>query len=235
MPNERMLNRKEAAEILQVSPATIGVLTKKGILRPVFEGSRSRGKLLYPEGEVLAALESRGCAHLSISQLTEVAQQALATAQRALREIRSLENLIGLKAVNLPLNEECVRALHLEAQEALTRVLRGEDKVNYWAEAFMGMCDLYIQRMVEVLQLDNPWTIYLDLSARLKKLADFDALTYNPALKLAYMKLHFGRQNLRYAVITYIIRVYGKGKAKEMFPGDFGDLQQRLTTYATLD
>ena len=235
MPNEDWISREEASAILGVTPQAISAMVQRGVLRPSFAGSKFGGRVRYNRDEVVAALSVKEGKCPSLPEVAEIAKQALALAQHALREMRALGELIGVKAARLSMDDESIRALHLEVQDNLSEFVRGEDSINYWANKFMGMCDVYFQRVAEVMHIDNPWESYFALSTRLKKLADFDALTNDPALQIAYARLHFGRINLRQACSVYVITTEGKNRAKEIFPGDYDGVQHRLMLYSTMD
>ena len=58
-PTDRLLTRRQVAEILAVKPATVTVLTRKGLIRAVYFGEKGKLASGYSAESVRALLERR--------------------------------------------------------------------------------------------------------------------------------------------------------------------------------
>ena len=59
VPTDRLLTRRQVAEILAVKPATVTVLTRKGLIRAVYFGEKGKLASGYSAESVRALLERR--------------------------------------------------------------------------------------------------------------------------------------------------------------------------------
>ena len=58
-PTDRLLTRRQVAEILSVKPATVTVLTRKGLIKAVYFGEKGKLASGYSAESVRALLERR--------------------------------------------------------------------------------------------------------------------------------------------------------------------------------
>lgn len=232
MGSEGVINQREAAEILGVSPSMVSHLTKQGVLRQRMPDGQKYGKeVLYDVEEVSALKEARDRGH-TIQSVAETASQAWAAARVMQRRIEIIEKAHGLNVMTLPIDEDSVRALHIEAEDDLTRVINGAEKVNYWADRLFAICEDYIRRLVEVTRDENAWSVYLELSARMIRARDFKSSMYDPCETLAYKRLDAARVRLRIAVFVYVLQTHGKRDAFKIFPSEFQGAVHDVLTYA---
>lgn len=233
MGSEDLVSRQEAADILGVTPKMITYWTSKEILKahPV-DGDRL-GRLKYDREEVAALAEARERGE-KLSDVSLTAQAAYAAARVAQRKADMLMRAMGY-GPPLRNDPESVKALHLEAQEDCKRVITGEERVNYWADKFFGICDIYMETVATVMETEEPWEPYLTLMRRLAKQADYHEAAYNPLLKRAYHRLAASRAAFRQSFCTYLSAKYGVRKARKAFPHEFGNEMYRLMRYCVSD
>jgi hypothetical protein len=230
MGSEELVSRQEAADILGVTPKMITYWTDREILKPrPVEGDRL-GRLKYDREEVAALAEARERGE-KLSDVALTAQVAYAAARVAQRKADMLMKALGY-GPPLRVDPESVRALHLEAEEDCTRVINGEERVNYWADVFFGICDVYLEKVAEVMQTEEPWEPYLTLMRRLAGHADYHEASFNPLLRRAYHRLNASRAAFRQSFCTYLVAKFGIKKAKQTFPNEFGNEMYRIMRYA---
>jgi hypothetical protein len=208
--------KEEAQAILGCTARTLERWTAQGVLR-ILPGRARR----YDEDEVYALKSARERKYTH-QELLDTARQAWAASRAAQRRVEELERLLGLHTVPaFEMAADEVRALHLEAEDQLSVPVSGADRINYWADHFLGICDQYLTRVSEVTDDPEPHAVYLKLSNWLLSCRDFEAEQLDREEAVAYVRLRSGRENLRIATFTYLLQKHGKKKAFEVYPTEF--------------
>jgi DNA-binding transcriptional MerR regulator len=230
MGSEELVSRKEAAAILGTTIRMVNYWSDKEILKPYPVDGDPLGRLMYSREEVSALAEARERGE-KLSDVALTAHAAYAASRVAQRKLDMLMRILGY-GPPLSTNPESVRALHLEAEEDCKRVINGEERVNYWADKFFGICDIYMETVAEVMNTEEPWEPYLTLMRRLAKQADYEEAAHNPLLSRAYYRLSASRTAFRQSFCTYLSAKHGVRKAKKAFPHEFGSEMYRIMRYA---
>ncbi len=231
MGSERLVTQAEAASILEVSVSSVQRYARQGTLRPrTLKGFGSQ--LYYSLDAVLGLVEARTRGK-TLPEVNETAEQAWAMARVAEKKLEGLMNLLGLDTPGLAMHEESVCALYLEAEHDLKQPIRGMHRINYWADVFFSLCDVYLDRVGEVMDTKEPWRRFLDLSAHLVRCEELQLVGRDSGDEQAYARLRVARQRLRESVFTFILRREGARAAKEVFPKEFFGEHHEVMILAT--
>lgn len=224
------IERSEVAGILGLSKSAVDHLTRNGVLRIKTFIDR---KAHYCPEEVSALKEARDRGH-HLSDVAETAQQAWAAARVAQRRIESLERLLGMHSAPAhTLSQEDVDALHSEAYGDLGKPINGAARINYWADKFLSLCEIYFIRVAEVTEdKEEPWRVYQTLANQLVRDQNAEETFRDPEEVLAYRRLHTARSHLKHSIFLYLLQRYGRRVAAAAFPVDFQGEDYAITKLA---
>lgn len=211
-----LLTRKEAAEWLSLPTRAIRSLVTQGLLHPA---KRHGGKTWFWSSDVASVAK---CLHrdMDLATTAQHALQALATAQRAERELRGVLDLLQAKYEPLSVEPEDIE----EVYDAVGFVLQssGEEltaeQVQGWARLLTRVNRGYLLLVSLLTGSKEPWAPLLQLADKLLEEAPRYRLANNPQLAFAYGLLEGARRGLREEAYLFCRDKYGERIAENRFP-----------------
>lgn len=215
MGSNQLISAKEAAAILGLSVASINHLVRQGMVQPVYSKDRRLSERGYRREEIAALAEARERG-LNLPRVASMAARSYATARALEHRVDRLEQVLGIGANPLPLDEESVLALYAEASDRL-RPPRKLDEITRWTRTFLAMGEEFFELLEAYTGDEDGWAVFMDYARAALEAEPEDA---HIEMKQAYELLFAARNHLRNVSFVYTRNKYGARKANSIFHGD---------------
>lgn len=230
------LTEAEAAKFLGVSRATVHNWRVRGLLCPLVDagGGGSASVITYDPYE-LSAFKEAYDSGMTAKEMRLTVARAAALSTSTARRLDVLERMLGVRTVTLSNNPNDVRELHEEALRDSERVIRGVERVDYWANNLFGVDAVYLDLVSRVMNVNTPWEAYQKVSRALKMEQDHEAAHCDVELRMAYGALHAASDRLTSSVFDYCVWKFGVKAAMKLQPQEFESAHYEVMLLATME
>lgn len=219
MGSNHLVSAKAVAGLLGVTPRMVYHYVRSGLLHPRYDKALGRrGTMLFDKHEVSAVAEALS-RPATFSEIMVRSTQAHVMARSLLKRVEQLEELLGAKFEQPPLDEEAVMSLYLEARDDLESPPAEPERINYWARFFLSASEEFFDVLEAYSCKENSWETFYDLSRAIAEEAPLE-LQNDGELQAAYKGFAMGRKHLREVLFFYLRARHGTKDAVRMFEAD---------------
>lgn len=210
-----LVTRLHAAKLLSITPRTIDLWIKQGLIKQVFRGRKSF--ILHTEVTALGQIFN---GQKDFAAVRNLAIRAYMKAEEAERKIREITELLGLETTPIDTDEESILKFYDEAHIRVTeRPPVRPAEVMVLAKKLHGITDEYL-RLVETFTCDDePWYCYMELANYLIREAPRTYFLQDRELAAAYGYIEAARRHLRPVAYFYVRTRNGREIANQAFIG----------------
>jgi len=209
-----LIEVKEAAELLDVSPRSVHHFVRQGLLKPRYE----RGKGLnaperFHKEEVVALSEARR-EKADFKSVLASARQAHAASRSLERRVEFLEKLLGHSTVTLSLEHDDIISLYSAARLGIEVPPATVEGVMYWSKVFLALGEEHLEILEAATSDPEAWSVFMELSTAMLRDAPIDDFVHDKELEAAYGYFKYARENMRRAVYFHLRNRFGDQTAR---------------------
>jgi hypothetical protein len=130
------------------------------MVQPVYSKDRRLSERGYRREEIAALAEARERG-LNLPRVASMAARSYAAARALEHRVDRLEQVLGIGANPLPLDEESVLALYAEASDRL-RPPRKLDEITRWTRIFLAMGEEFFELLEAYTGDEDGWAVFMD-------------------------------------------------------------------------
>jgi hypothetical protein len=225
-PEEEVVSRERAAQLLGVSQQAISDMVSRGVLTPV-QGV-SGGRVAFLLSDLSAVLEAVN-GKVDLASVGHTALKALVVSRRTEKKLKKLLVLLGVEeGMELPLEESGVLELYLSAKsDNLEKSEFEAAEVFYWARVLMALTEEYLALVTKHTHDPEPWKLFLDLA---QNMAESRGLEKDEGAERwsSFRYLDVARKQFRHVAYFYARQLHGARMAKDLIPDGEVDLDTEI-------
>lgn len=216
------LSLRETKEALGAVPAK--ALIDKGVLKPT--KTWVKGAPLFEADDVAVLAELIGKT-LDLPQAVGTAKLAEFRARRAERLVMQVLDMLGVNIPIIDIGYKALTALYYRAEDDLGREDNFEAiEIREWSKVFYGLGEEHLEALSLYFSEPEPYRVFMDLGARLKKMYLPASKRMVDALTLEYLQASV--RCLRQTAYFYVGPKEGLAKARQVLGGCVPDINREL-------
>jgi hypothetical protein len=221
-PPTGYVERREVAELLNISLTKVGHLVRRRLLVP-HQFDRIRG-VFFKEDAVHFLKLSQSDREPDLQEVHSMALAAASSAQRAEQRLNELYARLGLDLEPIQRDPAAIRALYASAQQGPSeRDAHDPEWLRLWGRSFFSMDELYLELVERVTGDAEPWKVFMDFASAV---ASMMTTELRAVLGHADKLFQAGRDHLRYVSYMHCRRTRGQTVATQIFDGRPGAVEE---------
>jgi len=232
MGSNHLVSAKVVASLLGVTPRMVYHYVRDGLLHPRYDKSQGKqGTMLFDQREVAAVAEAFSKPS-TFNEIMARSMQAHVMARSLTKRVEQLEELIGAKFEQPPLEEEAVLSLYFEARDDLESPPASPDRICYWSKFFMSASEEFFDALEAYSCKERSWEAFYDLSRAIAESVPLE-LQNDEELQAAYRGFAAARKHLREVLFFHLRARHGTKDAVRMFEADVTSHEKILRFLST--